>query len=892
MSCQGKTRSGKKCTKYLFGDNKYCELHDYFNKFSEEELACIILCSGCHKWKVDDGNKTCAYCHMRTKAHRELEKTKNDKAKCKAENCTFNACQENEYLYCGKHSLDYWYSKNIKEGINKACNGYLRGCREILDYNYGFTRCEKCREKERLKDSSRIQTRINTRQEYNKTVTKDKICTCCNKTLPLKEFRKEYSDDLYKQCAECRRKNQIRDAEEERKEKKKLYEHTDIRKQWKAKWKSENKDLVRKYYLEARDKKIEELGIDKYREKCAQQMKEWRNDRDDLINNYYSNRRLKPNEKFNYYRRTADRKSLCFWLEYTECADLFDSACYYCGMAKTDKLNIGIDRLDSCDGYTLENTVPCCEDCNLIKNTISYDIFLDKIHHVLSYNKLIDEDEYYFNFDRPCTMSTIFTTYEDYIRFSKKRKIPFDLTEKEYYNLKEQKCYICGVEPDNVVYTNGIDRLNSKIGYTMENSRTSCKECNIMKRQYTLDELYDRYLKIYNKLIKGTDRKPVSQEILNNKKNTVLCHNKDKLSRETMQIFKDYDHELKKNLQVMKTTDKKLIELRSKAKYKEADEYIKNIIMPKVVEKTQTYFKENKPENPMLTMKDDLNKLIEFDKIIKEKSILKGYTVEELYEFMDNYKKIPVADRNEEDKKKYSKYRKILTKYEKKTYDPEKQKEKIQATIDFINEFKNIPVDDRTEEDINKYHNLRKKMKRYDPELVKQLKNKEENKILDFLKHFKTIPIKERTEDDIKNYNKYRKRVSGFNEEVLDQYKKAEENEVIEQIKNYKAIPVEERTNNDIKQYNKLKIQMNKFDNPTLEKIKQDEESKMKEYLQHYKTIHVSERTSDDIRKYEKYKKALNRMKNKEPNTTDIKDESEIPKKEHKKIICKGKKKD
>jgi len=77
-----------------------------------------------------------------------------------------------------------------------------------------------------------------------------------------------------------------------------------------------------------------------------------------------------------------------------------------------------------------------------------------------------------------------------------------------------------------------------------------------------------------------------------------------------------------------------------------------------------------------------------------------------------------------------------------------------------------------------------------------------------------------------------------------------------------------------------------------LKKIKQDEESKMKEYLQHYKTIPVSERTSDDIRKYEKYKKALNRMKNKEPNTTDIKDESEIPKKEHKKIICKGKKKD
>lgn len=813
MSCQGKTRSNKKCNKYLFNDNKYCDLHDYFNKFSEQELSNLVLCSGCNKWKLNDGNKTCEACRTRVKTKKEV-------AKCKKENCTFDAHQDNEYLYCGKHGLDYWYYKNIKEGINKPCNGYLRGCREILDYNYGFTRCEKCRAKERAGDNTRMTKRISDRREYNKDFnSKTKICTCCNKNLPKKEFEKEYSDDLHKQCRECREKNRVRDAEEKRIEQKKLYEKTEGRKEWKARWKTENKDKVRNYYLEARKKKIDELGLDKYREKCAQMMKDWRDDKDDLITNYYGQRRLKPNEKFNYYRRTADRKSLCFCLEYSDCNKLFESPCYYCGMAKTDKLNIGIDRLDSFEGYTLDNSVPCCEDCNLVKNTIPYDVFIDKVHHILSYNKLIDEGEYYFNFDRPCTMSTTTYSYNYYIKTSKARKIEFNLTEEEYYNLKKQKCYICGVKPDDILYKNGIDRIDSKIGYIIDNCKACCKECNIMKRRYTIDELYDRYLKIYNNLIKGTDRKPVSQEALNDRKNTVVCYNENKLAKETLEIIKEYDYELKKNLQIMKTTDDGLIKLRSKGKYDEADEYIKNVIMPKAVEKTQTYFKENKPDNPMLTMKDDLNKLVEFNKKIKEKKNLL-YSIEEMTRYIEKYKKIPLADRTEKDKRDYEKYSKALYRHNKSNQQIEKRYEVLKQ---FIEDYKKIPIDKRTEEDTMKYN-------RYRVYLNANFKDKLEDDAEDkykmmeeYIEEYKKIPLNKRTDEDTKKYNNYRVAlnknkkkeklldvsVKKTNEEPPKNITDTEDNSIDENMKDnfvkaIEKIPVDERDADEQQLYDKI----------------------------------------------------------------------------------------
>ena len=74
---------------------------------------------------------------------------------------------------------------------------------------------------------------------------------------------------------------------------------------------------------------------------------------------------------------------------------LFLSNCYYCG--KYPKATVrnypvfawnGLDRIDNSAGYTLENCVSCCKDCNELKSNRSLDEFLLQINRI---NKVLAE---------------------------------------------------------------------------------------------------------------------------------------------------------------------------------------------------------------------------------------------------------------------------------------------------------------------------------------------------------------------------------------------------------------------------------------------------------------------------------------------------------------------
>lgn len=52
------------------------------------------------------------------------------------------------------------------------------------------------------------------------------------------------------------------------------------------------------------------------------------------------------------------------------------TTCYYCDLHIS---TIGIDRLDSYKGYTIDNCVPCCKICNKIKMDLSVDEFKNQI---------------------------------------------------------------------------------------------------------------------------------------------------------------------------------------------------------------------------------------------------------------------------------------------------------------------------------------------------------------------------------------------------------------------------------------------------------------------------------------------------------------------------------
>lgn len=53
------------------------------------------------------------------------------------------------------------------------------------------------------------------------------------------------------------------------------------------------------------------------------------------------------------------------------------------GRAKQVKAEInGLDRVDNSKGYEEDNVVSCCADCNMMKSTLSQEVFLDKIDKI------------------------------------------------------------------------------------------------------------------------------------------------------------------------------------------------------------------------------------------------------------------------------------------------------------------------------------------------------------------------------------------------------------------------------------------------------------------------------------------------------------------------------
>jgi hypothetical protein len=95
------------------------------------------------------------------------------------------------------------------------------------------------------------------------------------------------------------------------------------------------------------------------------------------------------------YKGGAKSKKLEFSLNKAEFRNIISQDCHYCGTEPrlvdwnrfsavrkykpSDLQDIyanGIDRKDNSIGYTSENTVPCCPDCNYAKRGKTYEYFL------------------------------------------------------------------------------------------------------------------------------------------------------------------------------------------------------------------------------------------------------------------------------------------------------------------------------------------------------------------------------------------------------------------------------------------------------------------------------------------------------------------------------------
>jgi hypothetical protein len=89
-----------------------------------------------------------------------------------------------------------------------------------------------------------------------------------------------------------------------------------------------------------------------------------------------------PPGKFNQYKSTAKKRGIDFNITFDEFCTFWQKPCTYCG---SEIETIGLDRKDNNIGYTVDNIVPCCEFCNIMKRNHTYIEFLNQIEKIYSY---------------------------------------------------------------------------------------------------------------------------------------------------------------------------------------------------------------------------------------------------------------------------------------------------------------------------------------------------------------------------------------------------------------------------------------------------------------------------------------------------------------------------
>lgn len=204
-----------------------------------------------------------------------------------------------------------------------------------------------------------------------------KKCTKCGEEKPATpEYFYERSasrDGLKVYCKQCDSSYgaAYREANKERlKESRKAYREA-------------NKERLkerRKVYYEANKERLrpqQKARREANKESKKEYDKAYREANKERILEYTNNHRRTSKGKWLEIRSRAKTRGLDFSLslELYE-GKLWGEPCHYCGV---DIEVTGLDRKDTSKGYTPDNVVPCCWDCNRIKKDKPYEQFLEEI---------------------------------------------------------------------------------------------------------------------------------------------------------------------------------------------------------------------------------------------------------------------------------------------------------------------------------------------------------------------------------------------------------------------------------------------------------------------------------------------------------------------------------
>ncbi len=282
-------------------------------------------------------------------------------------------------------------------------------------------------------------------------------------------------------CLETTRRAEEKRFNRDRNEQYREYEARPERQEKKRVWREENYEKTVLYWLDARGRKIEE-DEEAYLRKNAENAKEWRGRNPDKMLEQYENAKLDPKRQLYYYKYTAEKKGIKWLLTDEQAYEMFEKPCTYCDTDQNDKLT-GIDRVDNSGDYTPTNTVASCAMCNYMKNSMDIYTFIKRCVHISTHKKNFPGK--FFPEAFPDIKGSSYSAYKN--RAVKKKNIEFYLSKKEYDSLIVRPCYLCGKRTHDQFW-NGIDRVDNDKGYYTHNVQPCCNSCNVLKREYPLND--------------------------------------------------------------------------------------------------------------------------------------------------------------------------------------------------------------------------------------------------------------------------------------------------------------------------------------------------------------------------------------------------------------------
>lgn len=397
--------------------------------------------------------------------------------KRKGQPCEF---PPSENGYCGRHQRHYEYEQLVKEA-KIPCRFFFRGCNAIVEKVGSCTECKAKLSKKTTSCQHEHCTFKTTGDKYCKKHSRDiyrdeeiekniKYCDISRGCFTI-------CKDGYTKCDTCRDKSYTR---EKKVRKQRVEQHNTLEIVG-------NKEQVCINCGKAYDQFITSHKKPSMICKVCHDYNVLQDiHRIDRIRLYQGEHFRNIDTYFNSYKTKSTRREHSFTIDIDTFKTLVLSECYYCHFKKDDEV-IGIDRINNAIGYEKENCAPCCKLCNMMKWAF-HPLFFIQLCKIISgveaHSKEFYETwkEYYKS--RPYSYSKTKHVAE------KGRKLKFNITEEQWLCLIKQPCYLCGFQIESGV---GLDRVDSTVReYTLENIKPCCYTCNMLKGDYTLEQIHEK----------------------------------------------------------------------------------------------------------------------------------------------------------------------------------------------------------------------------------------------------------------------------------------------------------------------------------------------------------------------------------------------------------------